>query len=219
MIDLYVVVGSRGIVGSQISRRLVELSKKVICILTSEILSSNIRETIANKLGLHSIKCKNGVKMNIGVILVHRYRDKENHIACKNELTITRDFVWELSKLCQSLRVVVIGSVTGSYVDSKMPEAYHYSKDIQKSIVRQSIRIGNLHMNLLELSWFKKYSSNNSSLEYKETLNRISQELCGDNLPSVDSITDFSCALIEMPYPPRGQSIVYDGGYTLFQRD
>ena len=52
---------------------------------------------------------------------------------------------------CHIPKSCSIGSIAGRRIDRKQSEAYHYSKDLQKSIVRQSVRIDKLHMNLLEL--------------------------------------------------------------------
>lgn len=218
MDSIYIVVGSRGVVGSQIVQRLKCLGKLVAIITTTEILqTSNIKLTVQMANLCHEASI-DPVKARVGLILAHRYRGINIQCALSNELCITRDFVWSLSRLCASLRVVVLGSITGSLVDRNLPEAYHYSKDLQKSIVRQSIRINNLCMNLLELNWFEKYPEGKRSNEYRQIMANIKQQVGGDSLPTVDSITDFSCALIELPHPPRGQIIVYDGGFSLYQK-
>ena len=217
--SIYIIVGSRGIVGQQIVQRLMLLKKSVIVVTVQMILdsdSSTIIEKISKLFVQHSINPRNA---NVGLILAHRYRGDDNKTGLFNELCITRDFVWNLATLCSSLRVVVLGSITGQLVDIKSPEAYHYTKDLQKSIVRQSVRISNLYMNLLELSWFEKFSNKVASDDYRQIMASLKGQLGGDNLPYVNSITDFSCSLIEMPLPPRGQSIVYDGGISLFQND
>ena len=219
MVEFYIVVGSRGTVGKQVVNRLYSMGKAVMITLTSEILESSMDEVI-NGIKDKAEKMSINISISkVGVILAHRYRDEVNSVAVFNELSITRDFIWALSEACSSLRVVVLGSITGTFVDNKLPEAYHYAKDLQKSIIRQSIRVADLHMNLLALSWFKKYPLKNRTPEYQRTLGRLEEELGGDNLPSVESITDFCCTIIEMVYPLRGQSIVYDGGISLFQKD
>lgn len=217
MVSSYIVVGSRGIVGNQVVTRLRQLGKLVIIKTTSEILQSTEAElsvSLVSSMAEYSVKPS---VSSIGLILAHRYRGNDIKCALDNERCITRDFTWGLTKLCVSLRVVVLGSITGGRIDRSISEAYHYSKDLQKSIVRQSIRIDNLHMNLLELNWFEKYPEAQASDEYRQIMVRLKQKLGRDNLPNVDSITDFACALIEMSPPPRGQSIVYDGGLSMFQ--
>lgn len=219
MVSTYIVVGSRGTVGSQVVQRLNMLNKSVLTVPAAEILRCS---NISSIDGISSLYCNHSIqplKSNLGLILSHRYRENGTLAALETELAITRNFVWSLSKICISLRVVVLGSITGRLVNQNICEAYHYSKDLQKSIVRQSVRIGNLHMNLLELNWFEKYSKHVATEEYKQTLSRHNQRLAGDNLPNVESITDFSCALIEMQRPPRGEIIVYDGGLSLLQGD
>ena len=219
MDNLYIVIGSRGNVGSQIMQRLRRLNKCVITQLTSEILefsNEELVERVASSFSENSIKLR---EAKVGVILAHRYRGDNVQIALENELRITRDFIWALSMLCESLRVVVLVSITGRHVDQKMPEAYHYAKDLQKSIVRQSVRIKNLHMNLLELNWFEKFVEELATDEYRKTISNVKKRIGGDNLPSVDSITEFACALIELQHPPRGATIIYDGGFSLFQEN
>lgn len=217
MVSTYIVVGSRGIVGNQIVKRLRDIGKLVFIKKTSEILLSTEADLMASMLSSMAEYSINPLESSIGLILAHRYRGNDIRCALDNERCITRDFTWELAKQCASLRVVVLGSITGSRVDRKLPEAYHYSKDLQKSIVRQSIRINNLHMNLLELNWFEKYPEAQASDEYTQIMVNLKQQLGRDNLPTVNSITDFACALIGLSPPPRGQSIVYDGGHSLFQ--
>jgi len=204
-------------VGSQIVRRLKTLGKHVITTSATEILGC---DNITSSEDVLRLVCDSSISLaeaQVGLILSHRYREENIQAALGNELRITRDFVWSLSKLCASLRVVVLGSIAGRLVDRKMPESYHYSKDLQKSIVRQSVRIGSLYMNLIELNWFEKYTGHNATDEYSQIMLDLKQKLGGDNLPTVDSITDFACALIEMQRPPRGETIVYDGGLSLFQ--
>jgi hypothetical protein len=215
--SIYLVVGSHGVVGSQVTQRLRSQGKLVATKSSSEILqasnSSDLAETVSPFVD-NSIDLQNS---RVGLILAHRYRGNDIQRALNIELCITRDFVWGLSKLCESLRVVVLGSVAGRLVDKKLPEAYHYSKDLQKTIARQSVRISNIHMNVLELSWFEKYPKHKATDDYRNIMANLRQHLGGDCLPTVDSITDFSSALIEMHHPPRGQTIVYDGGISLSQ--
>ena len=196
--------------------RLNTVGKHVLIKTTNEILHSpeeELFDSISASMAEYSV-CLS--EANIGLILAHRYRGNDIRSALDNERCISRDFVWGLTKLVTSLRVVVIGSIAGRRIDRKQSEAYHYSKDLQKSIVRQSVRIDKLHMNLLELNWFEKYPKSQAFDEYKQTLDRVKRHLGGDNLPNVDSITDFACSLIEMAHPPRGQEILYDGGFSMF---
>jgi len=217
MNNLYIVVGGSGIVGSQVVRRLNDLGKSVVTFPTREILLGETSQLRESMLGLIAGKSTDQSTTHIGLILAHRFRGENIQSVLMNELRVSRDFVWQLSELCASLRVIVFGSITGSLVDNKSTEAYHYSKDLQKSIVRQSIRLSNLHMNLLELNWFKKYPQARASTEYLQLIDRLRRIMGENNLPTVNSITDFSSALIETTNPPRGQTIVYDGGFSLFQ--
>ena len=200
-------------------QRLIRLNKCVITQLTSEILefsNEELVERVASSFSENSIKLR---EAKVDVILAHRYRVEKVQIALENELRITRDFIWALLMLCKPLRVVVLGSITGRHVDQKTPEAYHYAKELQKSIVRQSVRIRNLNMNLLELHWFEKFVEELATDEYRKTIANVKKIIRDDNLPSVDSITEVSCALIELQHPPREETIIYDSGFSLFQEN
>jgi len=219
MASTYIVVGSRGIVGNQVVKRLREIGKLVLIKRTSEILESTKADLMGSIVSSMEEYSVNPLESSIGLIMAHRYRGDDIGCALDNERCITRDFTWGLANLCASLRVVVLGSIAGGRIERKLPEAYHYSKDLQKSIVRQSVRINNLHMNLLELYWFEKYPEAQASDEYTQIMISLKQQVGRDNLPNINSITDFACALNEMSPPPRGQSIVYDGGLSLFLCD
>ena len=217
MSKVYIVVGSKGALGCQIFNRLKALNKFVFPVFALDILKckpEHIIMDIDKFLTIHSI-CL--AKANIGVILAHRCENID--ISLLSEIRITRDFVWSLAQNCCKLRVVVLGSVTGRLVDRKMSEAYHYSKDLQKSIVRQSIRILNLDMILVELYWFVKYQGIKATYEYQNRINRVGSLVGENNFPTVESIVDLCCSLIEMTIAPRGHLIPFDGGLSLLQED
>ena len=107
----------------------------------------------------------------------------------------------------------MIGSIAGRRIDRKQSEAYHYSK-VTKEYRQATVRIDKLYESL-ELNWFEKYPKSQAFDEYKQTLDRVKRHLGGDNLPNVDSIP-IACSLIEMAHPPRGQEILYDGGFSMF---
>lgn len=166
---------------------------------------------------MFSVSSNDASSIRVGVILAHRYRGDDNREALYSELCITRDFTWTMSKICKSVRVVVLGSITGRFVDGELSEAYHYSKDLQKSIARQSVRVKNLSMNVIELGWFEKYTRSKATGEYQDIMSRLRAEYGESVVPTVDSITDLCTLLLEMSHPPRGETIVYDGGLSLFQ--
>lgn len=220
MDDIHIVVGGQGVVGNQVVKKLKERKRYVLVKSTKEIIDCPKNELATSICSLFAKHLDNiGKPARVSLILAHRCRDEDIQIALSNELQITRNFVWALSSQCISLNVVVIGSITGRLVSKKLPESYHYAKDLQKSIVRQSVRVSNLYMNLLELNWFRKYGFDKATSEYNQIMSDLTQELEGDHLPSVETITDFCCSLIDMQLPPRGQTIIYDGGLSLFQID
>jgi hypothetical protein len=217
MNSLYILVGSRGIVGSQILQRLRSRGEYVITCNAGDLLECDI-ETLEMKLRtMFSVNSVDTSRVRVGVILAHRYRGDNNREALNSEMCITRDFTWTMSRICKSVRVVVLGSITGRFVDVKLPEAYHYSKDLQKSIARQSVRVKNLSMNVIELGWFVKYSRSKATGEYRDIMSRLQAEYGESVVPTVDSITDLCTLLLEMSHPPRGETIVYDGGLSLYQ--
>ena len=212
------VVGSSGAIGKQVVQSLSKRAVIPILISSSQLRIlgiADLDEFLREILLRHDIEDPS--TSTLGLILAHRCRSNDTLAALESELRITRDFVWTLSKICLSLRAVVLGSITGRLIDAKSSEAYHYSKDLQKSIVRQSVRIPNLSMNLLELSWFRKYLDSDATQEYRRAMKDLDSKLGKGNVPTVETITDFACNVIESLRPPRGQVITYDGGFSQLQ--
>ena len=217
MINL--LIGSNGVIGRQIAEYLnkkgvisVNLSAKQITSLKQE----NLKDFVDSKLTANLEDYK---EEDFSLILTHRFREGTMKDIVINELLITRELPWMLSTKCSSLKVIVIGSVTGRQVSLNQPEHYHYAKDLQKSIVRQSIRKENISMNLIELSSLNKYKDEDGSKEYKENLKKQGELIGQKNLVCVQDIANYAYTLITMKNPPRGQILTYDGGYSLHQRD
>jgi aspartate-semialdehyde dehydrogenase len=219
MIDIFIVVGAGGTVGEQIAAYLKETGEPVVRVSARKLIqqiSLNLDRSI-DKL-LDEAKSENVKTNSLGLIFVHRSREQDPLATLSTELSLTRDFVWALSKRVEKLNVIILGSVTGAFLDAGSSEAYHYAKDLQKSIVRQSCRLKNVAMNILELSWFEKYEKSQQTALYKKNIDKLKRILGKNNLPSVADIANFSKNLIKCRLPPRGQIITYDGGYSLLQK-
>ena len=218
MLDQYIVIGANGIVGRQVMIRLLELGKptfQLSALTLLDLSEHELNEVIDNLVNDLIIVCP-GIQ-RLGLILAHRIRETDIVTALQHELRITRDLVWKLAGRFSHLRVVVLGSITGTRVDIASPEAYHYTKDIQKSCVRQSIRLSNVNMNLLELSRFEKHSPEMATDEYAEKMTYLRELIGSNNVLRVVDIADFACQLLDASHPPRGQVITYDGVYCLLQ--
>jgi len=219
VVDVYIIVGSGGKLGSQISNALKKFDVPIVKISGAYLASLNDQEFseavagLVNEIGFSRPNVK-----QVGLVLAHRYRGLDILTALRVELCITRNLVWRLSEHVKRLNVVVVGSITGRYIDRSSPEAYHFAKEMQRLIVRQSIMLPNVAMNAIELSWFEKYSTLQSTPEYRSQMGELRGLLGQNNLPSPADIAEFIRQLLDCALPPRGQSIVYDGGYDLFQR-
>jgi hypothetical protein len=219
MVEVYVVVGATGTLGRNVAATLSEDGKAVVKISATYLTSLGSSDfSIAIDALVKDISAAKQDAKRIGLVLAHRYRGEDVITALRNELIISHDLVWNLSKQVKELSVVVLGSVTGEMVDQKSPEAYHFSKDLQKSIVRQSVLLKNVAMNLIELAWFEKYSPKYASPDYKIQMQTLHTLLGEGNLPTLTDITDFLRQLMDCKLPTRGQTIKYDGGYGIYQK-
>jgi hypothetical protein len=219
MIDIYVVIGAGGIVGRKVEAFL-ERRGKCVVTLPTELILGAAKDDIQD-IAISAIRQKRFLQLKdtrIGLILAHRARGADIYEAIISEIRVTRDLVHAFASACMELRVIVLGSVTGRLVDHKSPESYHYAKDFQKSCVRYSVTQNNVYMNLLELSWFQKYSESEMTEEYEHDLASVKRALGCGHLVNVEDITDFLIEILEMHRPPRGQIITFDGGYSLLQR-
>lgn len=93
-----------------------------------------------------------------------------------SELELTRAILSGIYTTFKRARTVIIGSPTGSLVHAGSDEAYHYQKDIQKSIFRyHSSRLGSEQfLNMIELwSSFIKYNDDELTPSYSSLLDQI----------------------------------------------
>jgi hypothetical protein len=217
MVDAYVLIGGNGILGKQVAKEL--LSRNRICIslsardLIRDFENGSISPT---KALLERIRLIDSIRC-LGLIFAHRYRGDNCLESLRIELSLTRNLVWELSSELEQLRVVVLGSVTGSRLDVGSSEAYHYAKDLQKSICLQSIRLSNVSMNLIELSWFEKYPRCEQTASYAKKMEDLKNIIGSRNLPTTSDISDYLISVMECHLSPRGQILSYDGGYNHIQ--
>ena len=213
-----IVVGAGGVLGRGVAIKLgrlgfdvVPVSAKAILNMDSSSLTSFVGDLVS-RIGVTS-----GAQSAIGLVLAQRCRSSDPFESIGAELSITRGLTWALADLVPALRVVVLGSVTGTLLCPSLPEAYHYAKDIQKSIARQSLRLSNVQMNVVALNWFEKYAKEKQSLEYSNELARVGAKISPCNLPSISHIGEFVGALLSAQLGPRGEVINFDGGYSTLQ--
>jgi len=84
--NIYIVIGSRGIVGSQIAKRLKSLNKHVATISASEILQ---RKKIESLECIRSLTHKSAISLaekQVSLILAHRYKKDNIQAALLSEL-------------------------------------------------------------------------------------------------------------------------------------
>ena len=219
MVDKIVVIGAGGVVGGGIASCLRQMGRNVVTVSARRVTSlggSSIDGVVSSIAGESmSPEISN---FSLGLVLAHRYRGDDPFQAMRIEFLVTRDLTWALSRVVSNLRVVVVGSVTGALVCEDLPEAYHYSKDIQKSITRQSCRLRNVQMNVLELSCFEKHPQDIQTPEYMAAMSSIRRQIGYSNLPSIADISNFIDQLMSASKNPRGQVISFDGGYSLLQK-
>ncbi len=218
-INTTLVVGASGILGSGIASQLEASGRKVVRVSARHLLGLCDSSLVRYLDGiLPNIGQNYRFRPPIAIIFAHRYRGDDTMQALKVELSLTHRLPWTLSKMASHLRVFVIGSVTGELLDLKSPEAYHYAKDLQKSIVRQSCRLHNTEMNIIELSCFEKYAPTIQTTDYSLAVSKIKDSIGAQNFPGIREISDFLDNLMRVALLPRGQTIRFDGGYSLIQR-
>lgn len=218
MCKTVVVVGVGGVLGGGVAVKLGQLGFDVVPVSAKAILnmSFNSLTSFAGDL-VSGISVMSSAQSSVGLVLAHRCRSSDPCESISAELAITRGLTWALADLVPNLRVVVLGSVTGTFLCPSLPESYHYAKDMQKSIARQSLRLSNVQMNVVALSWFEKYAKEKQCPEYSNELARVSEKIGSSNLPSISDIGDFVGALLRARHVPRGQVINFDGGYSTLQ--
>jgi hypothetical protein len=218
-ISAILVVGSSGLLGRGIASQLEGFGRKVVKVSARHILGLS-DASLALYLGgiVPTTQPDHRLRPPLGLVIAHRYRGDDTIQALSVEMSITHRLAWILSGMVTHLRVFVMGSVTGALLDLKSPLAYHYAKDLQKSIARQSCRLQNVEMNVIELSWFEKYDPTVQTKEYSSEVSKIKESIGAHNFPGIPEIADFIDNLMRSAMLPRGQIITFDGGYSLKQR-
>jgi hypothetical protein len=220
MDSVYFLTGASGRLGSQIADCLRDRDIRVVPIISADILSVRSGNLVGDWLRdqFHSQLSNKELRGVVSLILAHRPREGQIHKAIADELRMTRDLVWGFSEVCTEVRVIVMGSVTGRFVDFRSLESYHYCKDLQKSTVRLSVSLPNVFMNLIELSWFRKHPQCSSDPSYVAVLDEARGVVPTKHVVTVSEIVDLACALLDTARPPRGQVITFDEGYSLIQQ-
>ena len=93
-----------------------------------------------------------------------------------DELVLLRGILQGICKSSHKCRIVIIGSPTGGLVHKRSDEAYHYQKDLQKSIFRYfSGQMGeSQYLNMIEVwSSFIKYEAVESTPDYLSFLSEV----------------------------------------------
>jgi hypothetical protein len=216
--DIYIILGSSGIIGSQVADHLVSLRRPFLIQSArrlAELDSPEFTDAV-DQLVNEIYNCTPNTK-TVALILCHRQRTQDIVESIRSELRICRDFVLSMSERIELLNVIVFGSITGARVDFQSSESYHYAKDLQKTCVRQSIKTPNVNMNLLELSWFEKYSHNVSDSHYKSKILELKKLNGIHELPTIADLSDYALRILDAQRPPRGSIIPYDSGYSVLQ--
>ena len=162
-------VGSQSKIGSRLVKFL-KIDNKILPIelgfleITEKNLT-NIKKTIA----------RNVERMNLeflphrSLVFCHRIRNLESNTnaSLSAELDILEGVISSISKFSEELNIIIIGSCTGSYFDSKSSQAYHHVKDLQKSFIRFfSHKNPKYCINMIELSFFDKYFPEEADSKY-----------------------------------------------------
>ncbi len=220
MASAVLMTGASGRLGRQIFECLLADGFKAVSIRSAPLLKLQGEEAIARYLR-EMLESDNPVANEdhvVKLLLAHRPRMASVSEAVDAELRMTRDLVWGLSEICSEVRVIVLGSITGQRVDPDSAEAYHYCKDLQKSIVRQSVTVPNVFMNLIELSWFNKYPPSMADNLYSERVESVRSVMPTRHVVTVAEITEIAVRILGALRPPRGQIVTYDDGYSLIQQ-
>jgi len=217
MANHYFLIGSGGRVGKKIfeyfkkKENITKISAREYVGLKTDF---DRKKFIIKKITNSISKYKSA---KIALIFAHRIRDNNIINAINSEILITRNITEIFSETCLEARVVVLGSVAGRLIDKNSIESYHYSKDIQKSIVRHSIKYNNVFMNLIELNQFEKYEKYKQDKKYVKFLNKVKSVIGAKHLLNINDIVLFLECIINLDRPPRGQILTYDSGHSLYQ--
>tara|TARA_B100001173_G_C16029223_1_gene565722 strand:+ start:4136 stop:4804 length:669 start_codon:yes stop_codon:yes gene_type:complete len=219
MKNKYIVVGSRGVIGSEISSQVKKRGNNVYNLYAKDFIKLLSTERIQYITEFfHSNNIVYSKDSRLHIILAHRIRETDTKLALWNETIISTDLIDIIADLGYEVRVIVIGSITGRLIDSKSSPAYHYCKDLQKSAVRYSILKKNVCMNLIELSSFIKFDPSNWDEKYTRAVELEKCNLEQTEIPKLEDIANICISLLELPVTPRGQIYTFDNGSSLLQK-
>jgi hypothetical protein len=221
--NLIFLTGSTGIIGKAIQNLETQFPYEYY-----PISAKSIFEKISNTTDYDSHKIFNFIKDDLiklskkykiaNIIFCHRIRNNDPLKALVSEFIISRDFVLFLNKYFKKINVTYVSSITGELIDRNSPEAYHYSKDLQKTISRYlTISNSNIKANVLSLSAFRKYSIENSSSEYTNLCKKYTEILGDIPLVRVENIAQEIVKFTIEINCIRGSNIPLDSGFTIIQ--
>ena len=126
---------------------------------------------------IHS-SCRNLNKNFAAALVAYRIRIVEQPIEeiIAQEISLLKTFHQYIVDEFDSSKTVVLGSITGRQIHIASQEAYHYQKDIQRSMVKYlGTQYQRHHINLIEInSCFRKYSKEHSSDNYNDYCEKVS---------------------------------------------
>ncbi len=160
---------------SKIGSRLIKLLEKTYKILPIRLSKLNLDIDDANIMKESISVIVKEIEMEYlphrSLIFCHRIRSAESNSSKSLilELNLLQEIIKKVGNCSKKLNVIIIGSCTGEYFDSKSTQAYHYVKDFQKTFLRYHSNLNpNYFINMIELSYFDKYFSHESDSKYRE---------------------------------------------------
>ncbi len=160
---------------SKIGSRLIKLLEKTHKILPIRLSKLNLDIDDSNIIKESISVIVREIEMEYlhhrSLIFCHRIRKAESNPSKSLilELNLLEEIIKKVGNYSKNLNVIIIGSCTGNYFDSKSTQAYHYVKDFQKTFLRYHSNLNpNYFINMIELSYFDKYFSHESDIKYKE---------------------------------------------------
>lgn len=139
---------------------------------------------------------------------------------------VSRDFVLFRSILAAITenftfsRTIILGSPTGGLVQKQSSEAYHYQKDLQKSVFRYfSSTCGNTQfINLIELwSSFIKYSPSEQDHNYRSFIRSLNSSTGRESCPSYSTLASTIEFLFDRRNSINGTIVKLDNGLSNVQ--
>ena len=214
-------VGSQSKIGSRLIK-LLKITNKIrpIEIGVLEINEKNlidIKKSITRKIDMMNIK----YLPHRSLVFCHRIRNLESNpnASMQIELDILEGVVSSVGKYSEQLNIIIIGSCTGSYFDSKSSQAYHHVKDLQKSFIRfYSHKNPKFYINMIELSFFDKYYPEEADSKYESQKLKMIEFNKNRMIPSYDQL---ALAVNYLSSPFLGitaQTISLDNGILNIQK-